>query len=102
CAARGAARQSPAPDTSGKGFHAAKAVHPAIVRQGERSVQNQPLCCGRCLPYPVLSQLTEDMDMTETLDVLGAPMTVLRDAGLFLAEQPIPPGYFVPPHRHAD
>jgi uncharacterized cupin superfamily protein len=42
------------------------------------------------------------MDMTETLDVLGAPMTVMRDAGLFLAEQPIPPGYFVPPHRHAD
>jgi quercetin dioxygenase-like cupin family protein len=50
---------------------------------------------------PVLSQLKE-MDMTETLDVLGAPMTVQRDAGPFLAEQPIPPGYFVPPHRHAD
>ena len=29
--------------------------------------------------------------MTETLDVLGAPMIVMRDAGLFLAEQPIPP-----------
>jgi uncharacterized cupin superfamily protein len=47
------------------------------------------------------SQL-EEMDMTETLDVLGAPMTVMQDAGLFRAEQPIPPGYFVPPHRHAD
>ena len=40
--------------------------------------------------------------MTETLNVLGAPMIVKRDAGLFLAEHPIPPGYFVPPHRHAD
>lgn len=40
--------------------------------------------------------------MNETLDVLGAPMTVKREAGLFLAEQPVPPGYFVPPHRHAD
>lgn len=40
--------------------------------------------------------------MTETLDVLGAPMIVKREAGLFLAEHPIPPGYFVPPHRHAD
>lgn len=39
--------------------------------------------------------------MTETLDVLGAPMIVKRDDGLFLAEHPIPPGYFVPPHRHA-
>lgn len=40
--------------------------------------------------------------MIEILDVLGAPMTVKREAGLFLAEHPIPPGYFVPPHRHAD
>lgn len=40
--------------------------------------------------------------MIETLDVLGAPMIVKRDMGLFLAEHPIPPGYFVPPHRHAD
>jgi quercetin dioxygenase-like cupin family protein len=40
--------------------------------------------------------------MTETLDVLGAPMIVKREASLFLAEHPIPPGYFVPPHRHAD
>jgi quercetin dioxygenase-like cupin family protein len=40
--------------------------------------------------------------MIETLDVLGAPMIVKRDTGLFLAEHPIPPGYFVPPHRHAD
>jgi uncharacterized cupin superfamily protein len=41
--------------------------------------------------------------MTETLDILGAPMTVRADGnGLaaFVAEQPIPPGYFVPPHRH--
>lgn len=40
--------------------------------------------------------------MIETLDVLGAPMIVKREAGMFLAEHPIPPGYFVPPHRHAD
>ena len=40
--------------------------------------------------------------MTETLDVLGAPMIVKREMGLFLAEHPIPPGYFMPPHRHAD
>lgn len=38
--------------------------------------------------------------MTEILDVLGAPMTVKQTVGLFVAEQPIPPGYFVPPHRH--
>lgn len=41
--------------------------------------------------------------MTETLDILGAPMTVRADGnGLaaFVAEQPLPPGYFVPPHRH--
>ena len=40
--------------------------------------------------------------MIEALNVLGAPMIVKREAGLFLAEHPIPPGYFVPPHRHAD
>ncbi|MFZ5782522.1 MAG: cupin domain-containing protein [Pseudomonadota bacterium] len=40
--------------------------------------------------------------MNETLDVLGAPMIVKRDDGLFLAEHPIPPGYFVPPHVHAE
>ncbi len=40
--------------------------------------------------------------MTEELNVLGAPMIVKREAGVFLAEHPIPPGYFVPPHRHAD
>jgi uncharacterized cupin superfamily protein len=40
--------------------------------------------------------------MTEILNVLGAPMIVKWAAGLFLAEHPIPPGYFVPPHRHAD
>jgi len=41
--------------------------------------------------------------MTETLDILGAPMTVKADGNdlaAFVAEQPIPPGYFVPPHRH--
>jgi uncharacterized cupin superfamily protein len=39
--------------------------------------------------------------MTETLDVGGTPMIVKRDVGFFLAEHPVPPGYFVPPHRHA-
>jgi uncharacterized cupin superfamily protein len=38
--------------------------------------------------------------MTETLNVLGAPMIVKEEAGLFVAEHPVPPGYFVPPHRH--
>ena len=41
--------------------------------------------------------------MTETLDILGAPMMVKADGNqlaAFVAEQPIPPGYFVPPHRH--
>lgn len=40
--------------------------------------------------------------MSEMLDVLGAPMIVKRDEGLFVAEHPIPPGYFVPPHVHAE
>jgi mannose-6-phosphate isomerase-like protein (cupin superfamily) len=41
--------------------------------------------------------------MTETLDVLGAPMMVKSDGSavpMFLADHPVPPGYFVPPHRH--
>lgn len=38
--------------------------------------------------------------MSETLNVLGAPMIVKEEAGLFVAEHPVPPGYFVPPHRH--
>lgn len=38
--------------------------------------------------------------MSETLNVLGAPMTVKEEGGLFVAEQSVPPGYFVPPHRH--
>ena len=38
--------------------------------------------------------------MSETLNVMGAEMIVRRDAGMFVAEHPIPPGYFVPPHRH--
>jgi uncharacterized cupin superfamily protein len=38
--------------------------------------------------------------MSETLNVLGAPMIVKEELGLFVAEHPVPPGYFVPPHRH--
>lgn len=41
--------------------------------------------------------------MSEQLDVLGAPMIVKADGGTvaaFVADHPIPPGYFVPPHRH--
>lgn len=41
--------------------------------------------------------------MNETLDVLGAPMMVKADGSpvaAFVADHPIPPGYFVPPHRH--
>ena len=41
--------------------------------------------------------------MNDTLDVLGAPMIVKSGGGpvaVFLADHPIPPGYFVPPHRH--
>ena len=41
--------------------------------------------------------------MSETLDVLGAPMIVKADGSpvaAFVADHPIPPGYFVPPHRH--
>jgi uncharacterized cupin superfamily protein len=41
--------------------------------------------------------------MSETLDILGAPMRVRADGhGLaaFVADHPVPPGYFVPPHRH--
>ena len=41
--------------------------------------------------------------MSETLDVQGAPMIVKADGGTvaaFVADHPIPPGYFVPPHRH--
>ena len=41
--------------------------------------------------------------MSETLDVLGAPMIVKTDGGTvaaFVADHPIPPGYVVPPHRH--
>jgi uncharacterized cupin superfamily protein len=41
--------------------------------------------------------------MSDQLDVLGAPMIVKADGGTvaaFVADHPIPPGYFVPPHRH--
>ena len=41
--------------------------------------------------------------MNEILDVLGAPMIVKADGSpvaAFVADHPIPPGYFVPPHRH--
>jgi mannose-6-phosphate isomerase-like protein (cupin superfamily) len=39
----------------------------------------------------------------ERLDIFGAPMIVKTDGGalgFYLAEHPIPPGYFVPPHVH--
>jgi mannose-6-phosphate isomerase-like protein (cupin superfamily) len=48
---------------------------------------------------------TQALVSEEMLDVLGAPMLIKADgtgAPLFLAEHPIPPGYFVPPHVHAD
>lgn len=41
--------------------------------------------------------------MNETLNILGAPMHVKADGNgiaAFVADQPLPPGYFVPPHRH--
>lgn len=39
----------------------------------------------------------------EALDVLGAAMIVKSQTKeAFLAEHVIPPGYFVPPHMHAD
>lgn len=42
-------------------------------------------------------------DAGEALDVLGAPMIVKSDGGeAFLADHIVPPGYFVPPHMHAD
>jgi Cupin domain len=40
---------------------------------------------------------------SETLDVLGAPMTIKsdgREMAAFVADHPIPSGYFVPQHRH--
>jgi len=39
----------------------------------------------------------------EVLDIFGGAMIVKADGAtipLFLAEHPVPPGYFVPPHRH--
>jgi mannose-6-phosphate isomerase-like protein (cupin superfamily) len=42
-------------------------------------------------------------DAGERLDVFGAPMIVKTDGGplgFYLAEHPIPPGYFVPLHVH--
>jgi quercetin dioxygenase-like cupin family protein len=41
--------------------------------------------------------------MNETLDVLGVPMMVKSDGNgiaAFVADHPVPPGHFVPPHRH--
>lgn len=40
--------------------------------------------------------------MNETLDVLGMPMFVKSsgEAAMFVADHPVPPGHFVPPHRH--
>ncbi|WP_426958892.1 cupin domain-containing protein [Muricoccus radiodurans] len=43
--------------------------------------------------------------MGEVLNVFGAAMIVKADPatdGLFLGEHVIPPGYFVPPHIHAE
>jgi quercetin dioxygenase-like cupin family protein len=42
--------------------------------------------------------------MIEALDVLGAPLKVKSSSSAlaaFVGEQLIPPGYVVPPHRHA-
>jgi quercetin dioxygenase-like cupin family protein len=42
--------------------------------------------------------------MTEVLDVLGAPLQVKAGGNVpaaFVGDQLVPPGYFVPPHRHA-
>lgn len=39
----------------------------------------------------------------ERLDIFGAPMIVKSDGtrtGFYVAEHPIPPGYYVPPHTH--
>ncbi len=44
-------------------------------------------------------------DEGEVLDVFGASMVVKADPaefGFFLADHVVPPGYFVPPHIHAD
>ena len=41
----------------------------------------------------------------EVLDVFGAPIILRSEPardGIFIAEQPVPPGYMVPPHVHAD
>jgi mannose-6-phosphate isomerase-like protein (cupin superfamily) len=41
----------------------------------------------------------------EVLDVFGAPIILRSDPardGVFIAEHPVPPGYMVPPHIHAD
>ncbi|HWA62437.1 MAG TPA: cupin domain-containing protein [Caulobacteraceae bacterium] len=39
----------------------------------------------------------------EVVNVLGAPIVIKSDSsagGMFFADHPIPPGYFVPPHVH--
>jgi quercetin dioxygenase-like cupin family protein len=44
-------------------------------------------------------------DAGEVLDVFGASMVVKADPaelGFFLADHIVPPGYFVPPHIHAE
>lgn len=41
----------------------------------------------------------------ETVNVLGAPIVIKSDGGpdgLFFADHPVPPGYFVPMHVHED
>jgi mannose-6-phosphate isomerase-like protein (cupin superfamily) len=42
--------------------------------------------------------------MTEKLDVLGAPMMIESDGSdiaAFVADHPVPAGYFAPPHRRS-
>jgi quercetin dioxygenase-like cupin family protein len=51
----------------------------------------------------VLVEQTTEAAMIETLNIMGAPMHVRADGNVpaaFVADQPLPPGYFVPPHRH--
>jgi uncharacterized cupin superfamily protein len=40
--------------------------------------------------------------MNETLNIMGMPMHVKSngEAAMFVADHPVPPGHFVPPHRH--
>src|SRR5262249_16343472 len=101
CSAAAAAVKLPRSTTAAKASIPAKlSIRRLFATANDLSRTSRSAASDVCR-IPVLSQLKE-MDMTETRDVLGAPMPVQRDADLFPAEQPIPPGYFVPPHRHAD